>query len=163
LKIIEAGLATRDKVQIGLKWPLAKAKIEINEFKAKKEEEEIIESQLNVKKLEFVSGKRDVNEITVELDVKITPELEAEGYAREMSRQIQAFRKQLGLEKNDKVETYIIVDSDFAKILAGKKEFIQERTNSKKLDFVTTAKERFKNKISFRIKEKSGEIAIVIN
>jgi len=25
MKILEAGLAARDKVQIGLKWPLAKA------------------------------------------------------------------------------------------------------------------------------------------
>lgn len=161
LKIVEVGLSTRDKIQVGLKWPLAKAKIEINEFKAKKDEEEIIRLQLNVKKLEFTASKEDSNEIKVEFDTKITPELEAEGYAREMTRQIQAYRKQLGLEKKDKVETYIIVNENFKKILEKQKEFLKERTNSKKLEIVTTSKERFINKISFKIKDKSGDVAII--
>ena len=57
------------------------------------------------------------DELKVELDTKLTPELEAEGYSREISRQIQAFRKQLGLNKNQKVKTIIITDDDFKKIL----------------------------------------------
>ena len=91
----------------------------------------------------------------------MTPELEAEGYARELSRQIQAFRKKLGLKKENKVETYIITDDKFAKILSAQKALLKERTNSKKLEFVTTGKERFKNIIGFTIKDKKGDIAVV--
>ena len=158
LKIIEMGLAGRDKLQIGLKWPLKSAKISAN-FGVNKDIREIIKSQLNVKELFFVKIKE--SEISVTFDTKMTPELEAEGYARELSRQIQAFRKKLGLKKENKVETYIITDDKFAKILSAQKALLKERTNSKKLEFVTTGKERFKNIIGFTIKDKKGDIAVV--
>lgn len=156
LQIIEKGLAERDKVKIGLKWPLASAKIGCN-IKLKKELQEIIARQLNVKKVGLKKSKK----VSVKFDTKLTPELEAEGYAREMSRQVQSFRKKLGLEKKDKVETFIITDDEFKNILEKQKDFIKERTNSKKLEIVTTVKERFKNSIDFKVKDKRGEIGII--
>ena len=63
--------------------------------------------------------------------VSLTPELEAEGYARELSRRIQDFRKKLGLEKNndyvDRIKTYLLELKlpfefrDFNDIKSGKK------------------------------------------
>ncbi len=155
LKIIEAGFAERDKVQIGLKWPLAKAVVSCDK-KLDKNILEIVKNQLNVKKIELKSGEN----IGVELDTVLTPELEAEGYAREMSRQVQAFRKKLGLEKKDKIELVIVTDDKFKEILEKQKNFIIQRTNSKKLKIVTTDKERFKNKTYFKIKDKKGTINI---
>ena len=161
LKIIEIGLMERDKAQIGLRWPLARARVSFN-GKLSKEGLEIIKQQLNVKKIELKANKEE-KEVFVELDTKITSELEAEGYAREMSRQIQAFRKKLGLEKKDLVNTIIITDDKFKNILEKNKNSIRERTNSKKLEIVTTAKERFKNKANFEIKDKKGEIIIIVD
>jgi len=159
-RIVEIGLAERDKLQIGLKWPLKNVDITAN-FDLKKEHSDIIKSQLNVKGVYFDKIVQKIaGGIAIQFDTKITPELEAEGYAREMSRQIQAFRKKLGLQKTDKVETCIIVDDEFKKVLEQQKEFIQERTNSKKLEIVTTGKERFKNKIDFKIKDKGGQIGV---
>ena len=129
----------------------------INSSLLDKDLQKIILSQLNIKSIEIKKGK----EISVELDTNLTPELEAEGYAREMSRIIQDFRKKLGLNKKEKVETWIIADEDFKKILEKNKNFIQERTNSEKLEIVTTDKERFKNKIEFRIKDKRGNVSVV--
>ncbi|VVB83911.1 Isoleucine--tRNA ligase [uncultured archaeon] len=160
-EIIEKGLSQRDKVQIGLKWPLGKAVVYSKEKKLSKELEEIAKNQLNVKLIELKIGK----EFSVELDVKQTPELEAEGYAREMSRQVQAFRKELGLNKNNTIELSIFCDDELKKILEKWKTFIMNRTNSKKLEFfsenVTTDKERFKKNIEFKIKDKRGKIAII--
>jgi len=180
-EIISSGLKTRDKLQIGLKWPLAKAIIKLKkELKLKKEEQktgnfltslssypqgykgksqtkellELIKKQLNVKKLEITTG----NELSVDFDTVMTPELEAEGYAREISRQIQAFRKELGLEKSDWINLQLITDEEFKKILEKKIEFIKERTNSKKIIF--ESKERFKKNIEFKVKEKRGVIGI---
>ena len=161
MKIVEAGLFTRDKIQIGLKWPLAKATINCGDFKLKNVEEEIIKNQLNVKQLLYKESANK-KEIGVDFDTNMTPELEAEGYAREASRQIQAYRKQLGLEKKNKIELYLVVNEDFKKILEKQKKFIKERTGARIFEIVTTDKERFKNKTSFKIKEKSGEIAIVL-
>ena len=155
--VLEAGLAEREKIKVGLKWPLAKATITSNFF-LKKDSLKIISRQLNVKKIEMKKAEK----LQVKLDSKLTPELEAEGYAREVSRKIQAFRKHLGLVQTDKVETYVIVDEKFKKILEIQKDFLKERTNSKKLEVITTNEERFKNKTDFKIKEKEGNIVIVI-
>ena len=155
MKIIEKGLAERDKLQIGLKWPLAKAKI--NSSKIEKEIQEIIKNQLNVKKVECKSGK----EIFVKFDTIQTPELEAEGYARELSRQIQAERKKAGLQKNDKI--IIEINSDDLKILGNiPKKFVEERVNAKKTSWgvlVDFSKVRaHQHKSEFKIKDKKFQI-----
>ncbi len=160
LKIIEAGMAERDKEKIGLKWPLALAEIKCD-FVLEKELHGIIEKQLNVKNLKFSKQK----DISVVLDTKMTPDLEAEGYAREMARQVQAFRKELGLQKENKIELFIFSDDELRKMLEKFRKFLMERTNSAELEIfsenVTTNKERFKKNTSFRIKDKRGQIAIV--
>ncbi len=160
-EIVSIGLRERDKVGIGLKWPLAKATVHSKEQKSIKDVEKLIREQLNVKGLDLRT-KSDVGELSVELDTTQTPELESEGYAREISRTVQEFRKKLGLQKRDSIELHIITDDSFKKILEKQKDFIRDRTNSKKLEIVTTTKERFKNKIEFKIKDKRGEIAVIV-
>ncbi len=156
-EVIEKGLAERDKQAIGLRWPLAKAEIKCKDSVGK-EFEELIKSQLNVKKIEY--KKSDT--VSVEFDTKITPELEAEGYARELSRQAQAFRKELGLVKDETIELYVISDDKIQEILEKQADFIKKRVNAEKLGFIgSNDKERFKNRIDFKIKEKKGELAIV--
>ena len=54
----------------------------------------------------------------------------------------------------------IITDDKFKKIIEKQKKFIKERTNSEKLEVVTTGKETFKKKCSFKIKDEKGEICI---
>ena len=160
LKIIEIGLRERDKIQIGLRWPLKKAIVH-SDGSLNRNLFEIIKSQLNVKSIETKSGK----ELKVELDTQMTKELEAEGYAREISRQVQDFRKKLGLEKKDSIELAILTDENFKKIMESQEEFIKNRTNSKKIriisENVTTGKETFKNEIDFKVKDKRGKIAII--
>jgi len=155
LQIIEKGLASRDKAGIGLKWPLSK--VIIKGLDLQKNLQKIIKKQLNVKEIEFKKSK----EIDVSFDISITPKLEAEGYAREISRKVQAFRKNMGLNKKDKINLTIVTDDKFINILKNQKEFIKERTNSKKLKIVATNKERFKKKIDFKIKDKRGQIIII--
>lgn len=156
LFILEKGFAERDKAKIGLKWPLAKAFVDYDK-ELGQDLLKIIARQLNVKEISL----KKTDKISVKLDTEMTSELESEGYAREISRHVQAFRKKLGLDKKDLVDTFIITDDKFSKILKKQENFIKNRTNSKKLDVVTTSKERFKNKNSFKIKDKKGEIAII--
>src|SRR4030042_6412073 len=162
MKITEMGLSGRDKAGIGLRWPLSKVDIECN-MQIKKDLQKIIANQLNVKEVNIKINPK-LKAINVKLDTEQTPELEAEGYAREMSRAVQAFRKELGLKKEDEIELSIFCDEDLKKMLEENKKFIMERTNSEKLEFfsenVTTDKERFKKNIEFKIKDKRGTIAI---
>jgi isoleucyl-tRNA synthetase len=151
LKIIELGLFERDKVQVGLKWPLAKATVN-TELKIDKDLEEIIKNQLNVKNLEIKKSK----ELTIVLDTKITPELEAEGYAREISRKIQAARKNAGLFKIDKIKLGLEIDEDFRKIIENQVEFIKQRTNSKEINISRIIGDKdYKNKTEEKIKDKN--------
>ena len=160
LKFIERGLYEREKSRIGLRWPLAKVTIFVKERNNYKKFEEIIKTQLNVREVSFKSPSSKETEFNLKLDTNLTSELESEGYAREVSRQIQAFRKKLGLNKNQKVDIFIITDDKFKKNLENHKNFIKKRVNAKNLKVVTTTKERFKNKTEFKIKEEKGEIAI---
>ena len=122
-QIIEKGLAVRDSVQIGLKWPLQNA-IVSTPFTINKEFQEIIKSQINIK--EIIAKKS--NEIVVKLDTNLTPALESEGYARELSRFIQSERKKAGLIKEDLINLSI---SGNANIIEHQKEFIRQRVNAR--------------------------------
>ncbi|MBT3405141.1 isoleucine--tRNA ligase [archaeon] len=160
--VLEAGLRERDKSQIGLKWPLPKAKIK-SVSPISKELYTIIKNQLNVKDLEIKVDSAKVKKgigVEIELDKNMAPKLEAEGYAREVSRKIQAFRKKLGLNKNNLVEIKVIVDEEFKNILDKNLNWIKEKTNSKTLEIVTTDKETFKNKEDFKVKDKRGVVTI---
>jgi isoleucyl-tRNA synthetase len=131
LKVIEAGLAARDEAKVGLKWPLTKAKISAD-FALGKELEDIVMKQLNVKKVEIKKAK----ELGVELDTKMTPELEAEGFAREFARKIQAERKNAGLKKGDLINLRVSCDKNLREMLHRNIHFLSERTNSSKIEFV---------------------------
>ncbi|MDP3966038.1 MAG: class I tRNA ligase family protein, partial [archaeon] len=161
INIIEKGLYERDKLKIGLKWPIQSATISY--YKPLGEEfEDIIKTQLNLKEVEILTGNPEGKEsITVELDTTQTPELEAEGYAREISRKAQAFRKKLGLNKNDPIKLTLILDKNFEEILKKHEEFIKKRTNSKTLDFSSSKEVSRGETEEFKIKEKTGKIQIV--
>ncbi len=148
LGVIEKGLYARNKAQIGLKWPLAKAVVNIDKPIDRKLQE-IIANQLNVKKIEVKKAK----ETSILLDIKFTPELEAEGYAREISRKIQDARKKAGLVKRDKIKLNLIVEDNFKKIIEKQLVFIKERTNSKQV-LINGDEKGYKNKFEGKIKDK---------
>lgn len=131
LKIIEAGLAERDREGIGLKWPLANANV-VSRMKLRNELKEIIARQLNVKKVELKKGK----EIEVKMDFKLNDELKAEGYSREFARNVQVVRKKAGLQKGDLIKLKVKCNEDLKKMLEKHLDFLKERTNSESIDFV---------------------------
>jgi isoleucyl-tRNA synthetase len=162
-EIVSQGLKQRDQNKIGLKWPLGKAKIKLISS-ISKESQEIIKEQLNVKELEFKIETSKVENgfgIEVVLDTTMNKELEAEGYSREVARQVQAYRKELGLNKEDLVNIIFIIEDDLKEMFEKNLEFLIQRVNAKKIEFVTTTiKERFINKKEFNIKDKKGVIVI---
>ena len=132
-EVIEKGLAERDKEKIGLRWPLSKAILTLpKDSKLPKEVQEIIMRQLNVKGVELKSG----SELSVGLDTKMTPELEAEGYARELARYIQDARKKAGLNKRDVIELKISTENELREIIGKNIESLKERINAKSIEFV---------------------------
>ena len=129
LLIIEKGLAERDKEKIGLRWPLTKAIIYCD-AKIDDKIAEIIARQLNVRKVEI---KKSDKERRVELDTKMTPELEAEGFTRELARKIQEYSKKAGLKKQDKIDLAIYSDDKLSKLIQSNLDFLKERINASKI------------------------------
>ncbi len=150
-KIIESGLRERDKAQIGLKWPLPAVIIYLKNKADYKEFEEIIKSQLNVKQIRFETPAEKETIFVLELDKQITPELEAEGFAREISRAVQSLRKKAELVKTQHINLEIITESK-EKLLDNIK-FIKERTNSKSIYLSEIpSKSKFTHKEELKIK-----------
>ena len=147
MKIIEKGLAERDRERIGLRWPLSRAVIKTS-LKLSEELGEVVKNQLNVKNVEIKSGKD--KEAKVELHTLMTPELEAEGYSRELARKIQAERKKAGLKKGEMIDLEISVDGKLKKMLEIHFDFLKERTNSSGVKFVDKIG---KDAVNFKIKD----------
>jgi isoleucyl-tRNA synthetase len=79
---------------------------------------------------EFKAGR-------VFLDTTRTDELDAEGYAREITRRVQALRKEAGLEKQQRVALHLQVDDDLARLLKDWHASIAEKCGAHRLHIST--------------------------
>jgi len=67
---------------------------------------------------------------TVALDTNITPELRAEGLARELVRRIQAMRKDAGFNIEDRITTYYLGDGYLPEVMVHWADYIRNETLS---------------------------------
>lgn len=129
-EVVSVALQKRSEEKIQVKQPLAKVTIigpKLNENLF-----EIIEDELNVKKVE--NKISDKKEIEIILDTNITNDLKQEGIAREIIRKINDSRKKKGLTIKDKIEIKINSKSDLIKEAINKFEKeIMQSVQSKKL------------------------------
>ena len=87
---------------------------------------------------EDISGWTVANKgsLTVALDVTVTPELEAEGNAREFVNRIQKIRKDSGFELTDRIEVQVSVANGLKDSLAQFKSYICAEILADKLEFI---------------------------
>ncbi|RME35649.1 MAG: hypothetical protein D6793_07025 [Thermoflexia bacterium] len=71
--------------------------------------------------------------VTVAVDVVLTPELRAEGLAREVVRRIQNLRKEAGFELDDRIVTVYGAGGELAEAMAAWREYIAAETLSVEL------------------------------
>ncbi|HEY6504568.1 MAG TPA: isoleucine--tRNA ligase [Chitinophagaceae bacterium] len=75
--------------------------------------------------------------LTVALDVTVTPELEAEGDAREFVNRIQKIRKDQGFDLTDRIEVKVIAANGMKNSLAQFKDYICAEILADKLEIVS--------------------------
>ncbi|MBN1280114.1 MAG: isoleucine--tRNA ligase [Candidatus Thermoplasmatota archaeon] len=80
-------------------------------------------------------AKATVSDIILFLDTSMTPDLEAEGLARELIRRIQSMRKELNLHVEDKITTELHLSEEEQNALRGWLDHIREETRSQALAF----------------------------
>lgn len=132
-QICELGHAKRKKAKIKVRQPLADLKYWLRQG-LDENLEALIAEELNLKRVEWV--KADTEEPRVELGLKLTSRLKAEGQARELIREIQGLRKKKGCRLDEKIvvsvpswpkgfEDYIKKKTLALKIKKGKKLVIE--------------------------------------
>jgi isoleucyl-tRNA synthetase len=98
--------------------------VDDEEIKLIKDDFEIFESEKkNI-------SSTNINDISLFIDTSLTPELEAEGFAREIVRRIQSMRKELDLDVEQKISTIIKIDENKQNSLKKWESYIKEETRS---------------------------------
>jgi len=123
-EIVNVGLSLRAAAGIKVRQPLAsvfyKGEILGEDF------EQIIAEEVNVKKVE---NNNKIGEIG--LDTSITPELAAEGIARDFIRSVQDGRKKAGFNIEDRIETaWFTEDAELSAALTKHQDYIAKETLS---------------------------------
>ena len=112
---INEGLSLRAKAQIKVRQPLASVSLPIcPEYLV-----DVVKEELNVKEIKIGGDE-------VSLDFDITPELKAEGLAREVIRAVQSARKKAGLNVDDRIK--LSLNSDDEALNSAIKQFEDEIT-----------------------------------
>ena len=75
--------------------------------------------------------------LTVALDITVTPELEAEGNARELINRIQKVRKDSGFELTDRIQVQVAASAELTNSLAAFKTYICAEILADTLEFCT--------------------------
>jgi isoleucyl-tRNA synthetase len=127
-EIVTLGLEARQKAGIKVRQPLGNLKVK--NFSLKKEFIELIQDEINVKEI-IVDEKIEEK---VLLDTEISEELKQEGDYRELVREMQDMRKNMGLTPSDVVSVVFETDEK------GKKLIKKFETDMKKTVLVSQIK-----------------------
>ena len=106
-QIISDGLGQRAAAGLRVRQPLAGIILSPEFENLDLEFQELIKAELNVKKVVFKSGQKEVA-----LDQTQTPELTREWLMREIVRQLQAVRKKEKLEVSDRINLRLVIEED---------------------------------------------------
>jgi isoleucyl-tRNA synthetase len=81
-------------------------------------------------------AQAETEDFTLFINTELTPELEAEGLARELVRRIQSMRKDLDLAIEDKITAEINLDKEKQTLLSSWHSYIKNETRSQELRIV---------------------------
>lgn len=161
-KIVENGLAARDKEKIKIRQPLGKLKVKsgkLSSFAKASEDKKVIDlinlikDELNIKEIIFEDG----NEETVELDTNLTPDLEREGLKRELVRLVNNLRKEAGLTINDRISLFWEAEDEALQ------KTIEDYNEAIKIDILATEIIKKNNEKAKEYKINNKIIYLIIN
>ncbi len=118
-------LRSQDPYQVAAKVNAGEpVTLELNGETVSLSSEEILVSTDSVEGLAVAADKL----VTVAIDTSLTPELIAEGLAREVVRRIQAQRKNAGFNIEDRITTWYVAPGEMAKVFTDWSDYIKSET-----------------------------------
>jgi isoleucyl-tRNA synthetase len=146
MRVSSLGRAARSEAGIKVRQPLAKLLVKVKSDRQKDTLKHLaaqVLEEVNVKELTIVDEMPVMehkpwpiateSDLTVMLDTDITPELAAEGMAREIVRRLQNMRRSAGFEIADHIMTCYQGDEYIRKVMADFAEYIKQETLSERL------------------------------
>ena len=141
ITVCSLGRAARAKAGIKVRQPLAKVLIKPNsEYEARgiKLLSDQILDELNVKEIDIIEDTTryssnaytimEESGIWVAVYTELTPELESEGFVREVVRRLQVMRRNAGFEIADHINIYFKGDEFTQRVINQYKDYIQQET-----------------------------------
>ncbi len=147
--IIETVAAERAKTGSKLRWPLKAVYVRGADEKVNslvKVFDSVLAQQGNIKSIDYlppngeVVGKSDIEPVPFSegelfIDFEITPEIEAEGYARELIRRIQQMRKDMKLNVEDYINVDVKAEPRLTALFETWKDHIMSEVRAKQIVF----------------------------
>ncbi len=141
IRLASLGRAARSQAGIKVRQPLPVMLVFLPDEKDRARVESIsrqLAEELNVKSIEVSHGQADLsnfacasdNNYRVAISLKITPELEAEGLAREIVRRIQTLRREAGFDIADHIITFFESDDFTGSVMKLYEDYIKKETLS---------------------------------
>ena len=140
------GRAARAKAGIKVRQPLSRVLVKVNsasEREALQKSAPYILDEVNVKEVEFTEEEVSDNKLgyasAVEGDywvavaTELSPELVAEGIAREVVRRLQTMRRSAGLDITDYIVTYYQGEISIQQVMTKFADYIKQETLSREL------------------------------
>lgn len=152
---VEAGASIRQKAGLKLRQPVGEVVIQTSTEELKRVLEglsRVLQGQLNCKKLmvlgpseSFMKHAQGLPSATagfgrIAIDVQLTPELKAEGLARELVRRLQTMRRDLNLEMEERVDVVIGAEAEDRAMLEGQRDYICREVRIRNLQLVELTK-----------------------
>ena len=106
--------------------------------------EDVLKQQGNIKNIVYITADkipRDKEPCSYSggqmiIDFDVTPEIEAEGYARELIRRIQQMRKDMKLNVEQFIDIRVSAEDYLVKLFGTWKDFIAGEVRAKSIEFV---------------------------
>ncbi|OGO19835.1 MAG: isoleucine--tRNA ligase, partial [Chloroflexi bacterium RBG_16_50_9] len=150
MKVSSLGRSARSKAGIKVRQPLQVCYFDTSFERALGSEaiQQMVLDELNVKEIKFETSEKladmaknsayvvdDPANPTTVIDTRVTPELEAEGMAREIVHRVQGMRREANFEIADHINTYYESDDYVRSVMASKSiaEYISQETLSRQI------------------------------
>nr|MBC8511386.1 class I tRNA ligase family protein [Dehalococcoidia bacterium] len=146
MTVCSLGRAARAKAGIKVRQPLAKALVKVKSSVEREGLQRLayqILEELNVKELEFakedITGDKPCYALAADGDcwvavaVELSPELKAEGAAREVVRRLQTMRRSAGLDIADYIVAYYQGEDSIQQVMTKFADYIKQETLSRQL------------------------------
>ncbi len=145
--IVDVIASERSKVNSKLRWPLLGISVRGNEEDVNGSVrifDEVLAQQANVKNIAYLKGNEEPEgDVTPSefdggelfIDFSMTPEIESEGYARELIRRIQQMRKDMKLNVEQFINCDVKAEGRLVDLLESWKEYISGEVRANVLTF----------------------------